>query len=87
MRKLDNLNHEDLINNKGSINKNFGYYLTGLIEGNGTITVHDKDSKSKKFRQKIIVVFHLTDKPLAERLAFITQSGKVYIKKNAGYVL
>jgi len=87
MRKLDNFNYEDLINNKGSINKNFGCYLTGLIEGNGTIAEHDKDSKSKKFRPKIIVVFHLTDKPLAERLAFITQSGKVYIKKNAGYVL
>jgi hypothetical protein len=30
--------------------------------------VHDKNSKSKKFRPKIIIVFNLADKPLASPL-------------------
>jgi hypothetical protein len=66
---------------------NLGAYLAGLIEANGTIGVHDKNSKSKKYRPKIIVVFSLADKPLAEKLATITQAGKVLGKPNAGHVL
>ncbi|KAG0122858.1 Dod ND5 i3 grp IB protein [Tuber indicum] len=53
------------------------YRIEGLIEGDGSIAVHDKNSKSQQYRPKIIVAFHLTDKPLAERLAFITQSEDV----------
>ena len=64
-----------------------GSYLAGLIEADGSIAVHDKNSKAKKYRPKILVVFSLADKPLAERLAFITQTGKVYHKSDAGYVL
>jgi group I intron endonuclease len=62
-------------------------YLAGLIEADGSIAVHDKKTKAKRYCPKIIVVFSLADKPLAERLAFITQAGKVYYKANAGYVL
>jgi hypothetical protein len=62
-------------------------YLAGLIEANGSIAVHDKNSKGQKYRPKILVVFSLADKPLAERLAFITQVGKVYHKADAGYLL
>ena len=64
-----------------------GPYLAGLIEGDGSIAVHDKNSKAKKYRPKILIVFSLADKPLAERLAFITQAGKVYHKADAGYLL
>jgi hypothetical protein len=50
--------------------------------------VHDKNSKVQKYRPKIIVVFSLADKPLAEKLAFITQAGTVYEQKaGAGYLL
>jgi hypothetical protein len=35
----------------------------------------------------IIIVFALADKPLADKLASITQAGKVYHKLNAGYIL
>jgi len=35
----------------------------------------------------IIIVFSLSDKPLADKLAFLTKVGKVYHKLNAGYVL
>jgi hypothetical protein len=66
---------------------NLGAYLAGLIEADGYIGVHDKNSKSKKYRPKIIVVFSLADKPLAEKLATITQAGKVLAKPNAGHVL
>jgi hypothetical protein len=64
-----------------------GPYLGGLIESNGSIAVHDKDSNAKIYRPKIIVVFHLTDEPLAKNLADITRTGTVYNKKNAGYII
>lgn len=85
--KNSNINKDNTVSISKYHKISFGPWLAGLIEGDGSIAVHDKNSKSQKYRPKIIVVFHLTDKPLAERLAFITQSGKVYIKKNAGYVL
>ena len=72
------------ITNKKS---NIGPYLAGLIEADGSIAVHDKNTKSKRYRPKILVVFSLPDKPLAERLAFITQTGKVYNKDRAGCVI
>ena len=68
------------INNKGA-------YLAGLIEGDGHIAVHDKNSKSKKYRPKIIIRFNLADKPLAERLSAILQAGKVISKPSAGHVI
>lgn len=65
-----------------------GAYLAGLIEADGSIAVHDKSTKAQKYRPKIIVVFSLADKPLAEKLAFITQAGTVYQQKaGAGYLL
>jgi hypothetical protein len=64
-----------------------GPYLAGLIEANGSIAVHDKNTKAKKYRPKILVVFHRDDKPLADRLSLITQTGTVYDKKAANYVI
>jgi len=68
-------------------NENFRSYLAGLIEGDGTFAVHNKNSTSKKYLPKIIIVFKLADLPLAEYLQLITQCGKVYKKSNRGYVL
>ena len=62
-------------------------YLAGLIEGDGSIIVHDKNTKAKKYRPKIIIVFNLTDKPLAERLSCELKVGKVISKPNAGHVI
>jgi len=64
-----------------------GPYLAGLIEADGSIAVHDKNTKAKKYRPKILVVFHINDKPLADRLSLITQTGTVYDKKAANYVI
>jgi hypothetical protein len=36
---------------------------------------------------KIIIVFSLADKPLAEKLSTILQAGKVIGKPNAGHVI
>jgi len=69
-------------------NDNFRSYLAGLIEGNGTFALHSKNSTvSIKYLPNIIIVFKLTDLPLAEYLQQITQCGKVYSKPNRGYVL
>jgi hypothetical protein len=67
--------------------KRLSPYLAGLIEGVGHIAVHDKNSKAKKYRPKIIIVFSLADKPLAEKLSSILQAGKVISKPNVGHVL
>jgi hypothetical protein len=61
-------------------------YLAGLIEGDGHIAVHDKKSKSKVFRPKILIVFNIHDKPLALKLSALLKVGKV-IDKSAGHVL
>lgn len=81
--------HENIRQNSNSSfkQKKLGPYLAGLIEADGSIAVHNKNSKVKNYSPRIIVVFSLADKPLADRLAFITQSGKVYLKASAGCVL
>lgn len=67
--------------------QNIGSYLAGLIEGDGHIAVHDKNSKSKVYRPKIIIVFHINDRPLAERLSAVLKVGKVVSRASAGHVL
>lgn len=64
-----------------------GPYLAGLIEGDGTIVVHDINSSSKKYTPKIIIVFKKADLPLANYLQNITKCGQVLIKPERGYVL
>ena len=65
----------------------FGFYLAGLIEGDGTFAVHDKNSTVQKYRPAIIIVFKIADLPLAEYLQNLTNCGSVYKKTNRGYVL
>lgn len=90
---IDNLDKENskkfLLNSELNIFKNskFRSYLAGLIEGDGTFAVHNKNSISKKYLPHILIVFKKADLPLAEYLQHITKCGKVYIKSNRGYVL
>lgn len=67
--------------------KTLGPYLAGLIEADGSISVHDKDSNVKRYRPQITVVFSLPDKPLAVKLAEITKVGKVQDRIGSGCVL
>jgi hypothetical protein len=76
-----NLNYKQLYPNK------LGPYLAGLIEGDGTIAVHDSNSTANKYRPMIIIVFKSADLPLAKYLCDLTECGKVYIKSGRGYVL
>ena len=64
-----------------------GPYLAGLIEGDGTIAVHDTKSTAIKYRPIIIIVFKKADLPLAEYLKNLTNCGSVYIKSDRGYIL
>lgn len=86
----DNVDNNILLTNINRINKLrdlMGPYLAGLIEGDGTIVVHDPNSKSKKYNPHIIIVFKKNDLPLANYLQNLTKCGVVYVKPNRGYVL
>jgi hypothetical protein len=75
------------IKTEKKLRSKLGPYLAGLIEADGSIAVHNKYSKAKKYRPKIIIVFSYADEPLAKKLASSIGAGTVYKKKNAGYVL
>jgi hypothetical protein len=79
------------LNNKRFYSSKFcnklGSYLAGLIEGDGHIAVHNKSSKSKIYRPKIIITFSNNDKPLAEKLAALLKVGKVIPKKGGCVIL
>jgi hypothetical protein len=94
--KISNLiNNFSTITNNYKLNSNnnlvnnskFRSYLAGLIEGDGTFAVHNKNSTAKKYSPMIIIVFKKSDLPLAEFLQNTLNCGKVYIKQNRGYVL
>ena len=88
LNKISNLSATQVscINPK-QIKSLLGPYLAGLIEGDGTFAVHDKNSTALKYRPMIIVVFKKADLPLAKYLQILTNSGSVYIKSDRGYVL
>ena len=50
--------------NVEKVNFNLGPYLAGLIEGDGTFAIHDKQSTAKKYRPMIIIVFKKADLPV-----------------------
>jgi len=69
-------------------NGSLGPYLAGLIEGDGYIGVQDPNSNTKViYRPKIIIVFNINDKPLAEKLSAELKVGKVINREKAGHVL
>jgi len=71
-----------------SKNRFIGPYLAGLIEGDGYIGVQEKISKTNiVYRPKIIIVFNINDKPLAEKLSAELELGKVINREKAGHVL
>jgi hypothetical protein len=87
--KISNIKYINMIRNLSTENNfnKLGPYLAGLIESDGSIAVHDEKSKAKKYNPKILIVFHKSDKPLADKLCSITKCGKVYFKENAGYLI
>jgi hypothetical protein len=85
--KDTNFKVTESVNKVVSFSQNFGPYLAGLIEGDGTIATHNTESKAKKYSPSIIIVFKKSDLPLAYYLKYLTGCGEVYIKKERGYVL
>jgi hypothetical protein len=69
------------------MNNQLGPYLAGLIEGDGTFAIHDKESTAKKYAPMIIIVFKKSDFPFANFLRDLTNCGKVYDKPERGYIL
>ena len=49
--------------------------------------MHDKNSKSKVFRPKIIIVFNIHYRLLAEKLSAELKVGKVIDRSSVGHVL
>lgn len=83
-----NLNNFNINSVPGSeLRLKLGSYLAGLIEADGSFAIHDKDSKAKKYLPKILIVFSLNDRPLAEKLISITKIGKLNNKQNQGCVI
>lgn len=74
-------------NNNVKSKYHLGPYLAGLIEADGTFAIHDINSKAKPYNPKILVVFSLPDKPLADKLCTITGAGIVSKKKEANCVI
>lgn len=87
IKRYFSLEKESKFKTESELRSKIGPYLAGLIEADGSIAVHSKDSNGQRYRPKILVVFSLADEPLAKKLAFITRAGTVYNKKNAGYIL
>jgi hypothetical protein len=76
-----------IYNNDVESKYHLGPYLAGLIEADGSFAIHDINSKAKPYNPKILVVFSLPDKPLADKLCAITRAGTVSQKKDANCVI
>jgi len=85
---LNYLNNNNNINNFN--NENFSYYLTGLIEGDGSIIVPkiERSPKGKLNYPSIQIVFHLRDFPLSLIIQQKLGHGSIHRKKGVNaYVL
>lgn len=83
----ENKRYISVKNNEFDLKSKLGPYLAGLIEADGSFAVHDVNSKAKLYNPKILVVFSMPDKPLAQKLSVVTKSGTVYEKKDANCVI
>jgi len=81
----DDLTHNtNQVINKNTSNSNFAHYITGLIEGDGTIYVPKtvRSDKGKLNYPSIQIVFNLKDLPLALLIQKELGNGSVSRKKN-----
>ena len=78
--EINNNNNDNLIFEFN--NKNLGSYLAGLIEGDGNISVSQKELGKYKYNPSINIVFNKKDKPLCKYLINLTKCGD--IKKEKG---
>lgn len=69
-------------------NNQLGYYLAGLIEGDGSIIVPDtiRNFNGKLLYPKIKITFVEKDAPLANKLNIVLKNGTIESPKNKDYV-
>lgn len=73
--------------NENQINyNNLGPYLTGLIEGNGTISVSKKELGKYKYKPSISIIFNKKDKPLCKYLINLTKCGIINKEKGNYFI-
>lgn len=63
-----------------STTNQLGYYLAGLIEGDGSIIL--RKGGREKTSPKIVFTFHNREIPMYEKLKSRLESGVVYLEKN-----
>jgi hypothetical protein len=63
-----------------SSNSQLGFYLAGLIEGDGNIWTPKtlKSAKGRIYNPRIVFTFHLKEKPLFDKLKTIFNTGSIY---------
>ena len=77
-----------VLNNQNfHVNSQFAYYLTGLIEGDGSIIVPSLIEKGRKRYPLIKIVFSEKDLPLAEKINLELKKGKIYKGKGKYFTL
>ena len=67
----------------GTINQ-LGYYLAGLIEGDGSIIL--RKGQREKISPKIVFTFGKNEVPMYEKLQKILNTGVIYSEKKKEYV-
>ena len=67
----------------GTINQ-LGYYLAGLIEGDGSIIL--RKGQREKISPKIVFTFGKNEVPMYEKLHNILNTGVIYSEKKKEYV-
>jgi len=88
-KKYENINNKIFIfNNKEyNLNSMFAYYLAGLIEGDGSISIPNI-KKGEKLRYPVIkITFAEKDLPLAEKINSYLIDGNIYKEKGKYYNL
>lgn len=78
---INNNTNEDMKYNKYLNDENLGSYLAGLIEGDGSISVHDDVSKNR-YSPIISIAFNKNDYQLALFFKNKLNIGKIQIKSN-----
>jgi len=83
------LSFQNGLSDKPSTDNQLGYYLAGLIEGDGSIIVPTKDKtlNSKNTHPVIRIVFTLADLPLAQKLQKVLGCGFIQKPKLGNYYL
>jgi hypothetical protein len=69
-------------------NSQLGYYLAGLIEGDGNIWTSKtlKSAKGRINNPQITISFHINDFPLFQHIKNIFGSGSLYKVKEKKYI-